>query len=128
MSRIKIAISAEGNNIEARVDPRFGRCEYFAITSEDKDQWEHISNPGASAGGGAGIHTAQELVNRKVECVLTGRIGPNAMDVLQAAGIKVYTGASGTVREAFEQYKNGLLTQSSTANASPHEGMGRGRK
>ena len=125
---MKLAISAEGNSIEARVDARFGRCEYFAITSEDKEQWEFISNPGVSAGVGAGIHTAQELVNRKVECVLTGRIGPNAMAVLQAAGIKVYTGASGTVREAFEQYNNGLLALSTTANAIPHEGMGKGRK
>jgi predicted Fe-Mo cluster-binding NifX family protein len=49
----------------------------------------------SSFGGGAGIQAAQTVANRGVEAVITGQIGPNAVRVLNSAGIAVYVGASG---------------------------------
>lgn len=125
---MKIAVSAAAKMPEAQVDPRFGRCNCFAIVDVQQGQWEFLPNPGVSAGGGAGIHAAQELVNRKVGGVLTGQVGPNAVAVLQAAGIEVYTGVSGTVRKAVELYRQGELSPATAANAMPHEGMKMKRK
>ena len=42
--------------------------------------------------------------------VITGNCGPNAMQVIMAAGVQVYLGQSGTVRDIVEAYKNGRLT------------------
>jgi predicted Fe-Mo cluster-binding NifX family protein len=123
---MKIAISAVDTTLDAEIDPRFGRCRYFIIADADTMEFEILDNSGAMAGGGAGIATAQTLVNKGLEAVLTGNCGPNAYQVLSAAGIKVVTGVSGTVRQAIVDYKSGKLKTSSQPNVPGHFGMGRG--
>ena len=123
---MKIAISATAANLDADVDPRFGRCQYFDIVDPDTMEFESLENSGAMAGGGAGIATAQTISGKGVEAVLTGNCGPNAHQVLSAAGIKIVTGVSGKVRQAIEDYKSGKLKASSQPNVPGHFGMGGG--
>ncbi len=123
---MKIAISATGKTLNDTIDPRFGRCQYFVFIDPDTRQFEAADNTSASAGGGAGISTAQSVASKKVEAVLTGNCGPNAYQVLSAAGIKVITGVSGKIGEAVEAYKNGKFETSTQPNVSDHFGMGRG--
>jgi predicted Fe-Mo cluster-binding NifX family protein len=123
---MKIAISAMGTTLDAEIDPRFGRCQYFIIVDADTMQFEVVENSGAMAGGGAGISTAQTIAGKGIEAVLTGNCGPNAYQVLSAAGIKVVTGVSGKVREAIQDYKSGKLKASSQPNVVGHFGMGGG--
>ena len=85
-------ITATAPNLNADIDPRFGRCQYFIIADPDTMEFEALENSGATAGGGAGIATAQTLVSKSIEAVLTGNCGPNAYEALAAAGIKVVTG------------------------------------
>ena len=122
---MKIAISATGLDLSAQVDPRFGRCQYFVIVDPDSMQFESVENSSAMAGGGAGIASAQLIASKGVEAVLTGNCGPNAFNVLEAAGIKVMTGVSGTVQDAVDGHKLGKYHASSQANVAPHSGMGR---
>ena len=122
---MKIAVSATATDLSAQVDPRFGRCRYFIIVDPDSMEFESIENSSVMAGGGAGVATAQLIVGKEVEAVLTGNCGPNAFSVLEAAKIKVMTGVSGNVREAVGSYKAGGLNAASQANVSPHSGMGR---
>ncbi len=124
---MKIAISAVGQSLDSQVDPRFGRCQNFVIIDMDTMEFEAIANESAAAAGGAGIATAQMIAGKGVEAVLTGNCGPNAFGVLNSAGIKVMTGATGTVHEAIESYKAGKLQASSQASAGAHSGMKRGR-
>lgn len=123
---MKIAISAMGATLEAEIDPRFGRCRYFIVADPDTMEFEALENSGAMAGGGAGISTAQTIGGKGVEAVLTGNCGPNAYQVLTAAGIKVVTGVSGKVQDAIQNYKSGKLKASSQPNVGEHFGMGRG--
>ena len=76
-----------------------------------------------TAGGGAGIATAQAIAAKGVEVVLTGNCGPNAYQVLKAAGIKVITGVSGKVQDALHDYKGGKYQISAQSNVSDHFGM-----
>lgn len=120
---MKIAICTQGKNPAAPVDPRFGRCNFFALVDTEQEKWEFIPNPGGAAGGGAGIQAAQELVKREVEAVLAGRVGPNATAVLQAAGVAVYTTTAGTVEEAYRQFLRQEQKPLTAANAPPHAGI-----
>ena len=121
---MKIAVSATGPSLDAEVDPRFGRCQYFIIVDPDTMKFEVIENSSAMAPGGAGISTAQLIASKGVEAVLTGNCGPNAFRVLSADGIKVVTGAVGRVQDAIQDYKSGRLQSSSQPNVSGHFGMG----
>jgi predicted Fe-Mo cluster-binding NifX family protein len=123
---MKIAISATGPTLDAEVDPRFGRCQYFIIADPETMEYESLENSSAMAGGGAGISTAQTIAGHGVQTVLTGNCGPNAFQVLSAAGIQVITGVSGKVKDAIQTYKSGGFQSSSQANVGDHFGMGGG--
>ena len=121
---MKICISSTGKNLDAIVDQRFGRCQYFLIVDTDTMKIKTISNEATLSSGGAGIQAAQIVTKEDIESVITGNIGPNAFSILQAAGIKIYTGAQGTIKEVIENYKNGKLLETGSANVGSHSGIG----
>jgi len=121
---MKIAISASGSDLVAQVDPRFGRCQYFIIADSETLEFEAMDNASAMAAGGAGIAAAQSVVGKGAQAVLTGNCGPNAHQVLSAAGIQVITGVSGVVKQAIEDFQSGKFQASSQANVPDHFGSG----
>jgi len=104
---MKICITSEGKNLDSNVDPRFGRCQYFIIVDTDSLEFEAVENPNIDSMGGAGIQSGQLVVSKGAKSVLTGNVGPNAHQVLSAAGISIFVGVSGTVKEAIDGYKKG---------------------
>jgi len=90
-------------------------------------KFETVTNPGSMASGGAGIQAAQLVVDRGTNAVLTGHVGPNAYNALNAGGVSIYVGITGTVREAVNQFKAGSLQATSSPTAPAHMGMGGGR-
>jgi predicted Fe-Mo cluster-binding NifX family protein len=124
---MKICVSATANNLEAQVDPRFGRCQYFIIVDSETMQFEAIPNMAAGASGGAGIQAAQTIADKGVKVVITGNVGPNAFGALSAAGIEIVTGAFGAVKEVVEKFKKGEYGKTGAPTVGEHSGMGRGR-
>ena len=104
---MKICVTSQGNNLDSQVDPRFGRCQYFIIADTETLEFEAIENPNVGAMGGAGIQSGQLVASKQVKAIITGNVGPNAFQTLQAAGVEVVTNASGSVKEAVEKYKKG---------------------
>jgi predicted Fe-Mo cluster-binding NifX family protein len=84
---MKICISSAGNDLNAKVDPRFGRCQNFLFVDIDTLEAEAVQNLAASSGGGAGTKAAQLVADKRVEAVLTGNVGPNAYTAIEAAWI-----------------------------------------
>jgi predicted Fe-Mo cluster-binding NifX family protein len=123
---MKIAVSAAAPSLDAEVDPRFGRCQYFIIVDAETMEFETLDNSNAMASGGAGISTAQMIAEKGVEVVLTGNCGPNAYQTLSAAEIKVVTGVGGKIKDAVEAYKAGKLQANPQPSVSSHYGMGAG--
>ena len=120
---MKIAVSATAPGLDAEVDPRFGRCQYFIIVDPQSMEFEALDNSNAMAAGGAGISTAQMIAGKGVEVVLTGNCGPNAYQTLSAAGIQVITGVSGRIKDAIEAFKSGKFQSSSQPSVGDHYGM-----
>lgn len=124
---MKIAVSSLGNDLNAQVDPRFGRCQFFLIVDAETLEFKALSNESAMASGGAGIQAAETVSREGVEVMITGNVGPNAYRTLNAAGIKIATGAGGiTVKEALEKFKRGELGETASATVDSHAGMGGG--
>ena len=125
---MKICVSSTGENLDAQVDPRFGRCSYFLIVDTDTMSFKSISNESAMTSGGAGIQAAQTVAKAGAEVVITGNMGPNAFQTLSAAGIMVFTGVNETIKEAIEKYKKGELKETTAPSVSSHFGMKAGGK
>ena len=123
---MKIVVTSTAPNLDAEIDPRFGRCQYFIIVDPDTMDFEALENSSMMAGGGAGISAAQNIVSKGAEVVLTGNCGPNAYQVLSGAGINIITGVTGKVKDAIENYKSGKLKAGSQPNVSAHFGTGGG--
>lgn len=124
---MKLSVSSSGQSLDAQVDPRFGRCAYFAIIETEGDEiisHEIIENESAGARRGAGIQAAQTIANKGADVTITGNVGPNAFNALSSAGVKVVAGASGSVKDAVEAYLRGELKETS----EPTNKMGKGRR
>ncbi len=121
---VKIAISATQPTLEADVDPRFGRCACFLLVDSDSGQLlQAEKNVFAAASGGAGTQAAQRIAEWGAEAVLTGNIGPNAFQILDAAKISTYPGVSGSVKDAIASFQSGKLTRANSPTARAHQGM-----
>ena len=123
---MKIAISASGPDFNSQIDPRFGRCAYFIIAETDDMSYEALNNASMSLGGGAGIAATQSVASKGVKAVITGNCGPNAVNTLTAAGVQLYVGQSGSVKEAVERFRANQLNATSEPNVVDHFGMGGG--
>ena len=124
---MKICITSQGNTLESQIDPRFGRCAYFIIIDPDSLEFEVIENINAQSMGGAGIQSGQLISEKGVTALITGNVGPNAFQTLQASGIEIITGVSGIVREAAEKYQTGDFSPTKDATVGPHHGSNKGK-
>jgi predicted Fe-Mo cluster-binding NifX family protein len=118
---MKIAITAQGEQMQSPVDPRFGRAKWFIVIDSGTGEFEAVDNKkNFDAGQGAGIQAGRNVAELGVEAVVTGNVGPKAFATLQAAGISVHIGAKGTVKEALDQFKAGELQAAQGANVKGH--------
>ena len=118
---MKIAVSARGEHLDAEVDPRFGRARYILIVDTETMACEVLDNSAnVNAFKGAGIQAATMVADKGAQVLVTGYCGPNAFRTVQAAGMKVVTDATGTVREAVETVKTGRAAYCSAPNAEGH--------
>lgn len=118
---MRVAVTSQGPELTSQVDPRFGRAAYFIIADTEGDAFSAVANDqNVNAAQGAGVQSAQAVVDQGVEAVLTSHCGPKAFRVLAAAGVRVYVGASGTVSQALEQLKAGSLEQAPQPDVEGH--------
>jgi predicted Fe-Mo cluster-binding NifX family protein len=117
--KLKIAISSTGKNIEDNVSDVFGRCPYFVIAEiENREikRTEIIENKSTGQMSGAGISAAQLMAGKNVNAVITGNVGPRALDALEQFDIKVYSG-SGAIKEVLQEFMDGKLKNSKDENS-----------
>lgn len=104
-----IALPVEENKTETMLCPSFGRAPYFMVQDTETGKTDFLENSAAASPGGAGPKAAQQLVDSKVEAVLTPRCGENAAEVLQAAGIKVFKTLALPAEENIRLFKGNTL-------------------
>ena len=118
---MKIVITSRGEDLDAEVDPRFGRAQYFILFETDDDSFSVLDNKqNLNAPQGAGIQAAQHIIDAGAAGLITGNCGPKAFQVLSAAGIPVYLEGRGTVKETIETFKAGTMAPSKASNRNGH--------
>jgi len=108
MTRYAVPI-ASFEGLKSRVNDHFAMSEDFVILEAEGDKILDVRS----------IHNEQAdekkaadfLIDNGVEVVLCGRIGTCMMRILQDQGVAIYSGAEGTVREAFKDHRAGKLTE-----------------
>ena len=114
---MKIAVTSTGTDLDAQVDPRFGRAAYILIVDSKTFEFEVLDNKeSVNALKGAGIQAAKMVSEKQAGVLLTGFCGPNAFKVLKAVNIGVANYADGSARDAVKAYLDGKLPLSDKAN------------
>ncbi|HNX47151.1 MAG TPA: NifB/NifX family molybdenum-iron cluster-binding protein [Methanomassiliicoccales archaeon] len=101
---MKVAVTSSGPGTEDLMDDRLGRCPYFVIMDTSSGSIESFANPAIDASSGAGTKAMQALIDKGVEVVITGRIGPHAQAMLEETDLKGVTGRSGIVGQVLKDY------------------------
>lgn len=112
---MRIAVSACQPNLRSDVDTVFGKCAYFIVVDMESNEFEAYKNENARDPAYAGVQVARFLSRKGVHAVITGVIGPQALQVLSGAGIEVYTGVTSQVRKALQAFHKGKLLPTSHA-------------
>jgi len=87
---MRIVVSTNGKDLDSEASPVFGRCPIYMFVDTETFEFEAVDNPAMSAAGGAGIQAAQFIVSQGAQAVVSGHMGPNAYQVLAAAGVPIY--------------------------------------
>lgn len=98
---------------QAEISNRFGRAQYLSIY--ENGDYEIVENSATRAMGGAGVQTAQYVVNKNADILIARNIGPKAWQVLSASNIKVYEGISSSLDNNIKAYKENKLKKLNTA-------------
>jgi len=118
---MKLAITAAGDDLQAPLDPRFGRAARFILYDTETKEFDVVDNAqNLNAPQGAGVQSAETVSRLGAECLLTGHCGPKAFRTLTAAGIRIYTGLSGSVADAIHRYESGQLEAAADADVEGH--------
>lgn len=92
-------------NWQSKLDDRFGRATGYAVYDDGSKDMHFVENIHKDGGHGVGIKAAQMVINEGADVVLaSGPIGPKAMEILEAAQLKIHTDLGNvTLEEAFNK-------------------------
>src|SRR5690554_2588256 len=98
---MKIAVSVQGTTLDDPVEERFCRAARFILFDLEDESYKVIDNKQVyNAPQGAGIQTAQNIINAGAEAVITGHVGPKAFRVLKSTDVSVHLARKITVQDA----------------------------
>jgi len=86
---MKVAITSKGNNLDSKLDERFGRCSYFVIYDTETKGMEFLPNPNKDAQEGAGPASVQIVASRDVRKIISGEFGIKIKSLLDRLNIQM---------------------------------------
>lgn len=116
-----IAVTAFEESISSEIDSRFGRAKKFMVYDLEKESYSFIDNDqNLNSPQGAGIQSAQKVVEAGAQVLITGHCGPKAFHLLETAGVPVFLSEKITLKEAVEKYRKNELKKIGIADVEGH--------
>ncbi len=105
-----IAITSCGENLDSKIDPRFGRAQKFIIYDLQQEAFHAVDNSiNLNLAQGAGIQAAKTVIDSGAQVLISGHCGPKAFKVLNDSEIKVFHSEDVSVKDVISSYKSGKL-------------------
>lgn len=123
---MKLCIPTMGNRgMDEVVGEHFGRVPTYTIVDQETGNTSVIENNTMHMGG---TGYAPDLISgHGADVMLCGGLGRRAIRFFEDAGIMVYVGARGTVKDAIEMFNRGELVKATDETAcSQHAFRGEG--
>lgn len=115
---MRVAITSQGSDMTSAVDQRFGRARFFVVVDTGSERFSaHDNSQNLDAVQGAGIQATEDVMNKGVDSVITGRVGSRAFTTLRAGDVEVFIGATGSVENALEQFSADQLQRANEPRA-----------
>ena len=125
---MNIAVAIQKPEIHSAVSDSFGKSEYFLFFDTQSNRERIIRNPFLETLGGAGIQTAQLLIENNADAIIVNQIGWNAFSVLSSAGVKVFHFTGRTAEDAIKNFMEGKLLRIEAPNNSVKPGQNKNVK
>ncbi|MCE5213959.1 MAG: NifB/NifX family molybdenum-iron cluster-binding protein [Methanobacterium sp.] len=116
---MKLAITSEDQDLNSDISPVFGRSPYLILVDLDENgikKFQSIRNP-TLIEFGTGNTLAQLIVNKEVEAVISGEMGPIVFLILRNAGIKIYKYAEMNAKKNIKLFIAGRLKEVKTLSS-----------
>lgn len=128
-----IAITSDGSESSSLVAEKFGRASFIIMFDTEKNTFLSLRNPYANLFDGAGIQTAQFIIEHNPSLVITVDIGLNPLRFLNSTGIKVYSCSQKQIQFVINEFLEGKLSEVKQKiirklNRRMHRGKGDKRK
>lgn len=123
---MRIAISAdEDKGLDSAVGTHFGRCPFFVLVDMEGDEIQAVNTvPNPYYGQHQPGQVPGFVHSQKANVMLASGMGGRAITFFEQFGIEAATGASGTVRQALEQYLGQQLQEAAPCHESVDHGHG----
>lgn len=119
---MKICVPTMGNKgLEEKVYGHFGSAPFFTVVDTETEAVEVIDNQNQHHSHGS-CHPMIALDGKGVNAIVTGGMGRRAIEMLNAANVKVYQATGETVSQVVKEYKSGGLKELSPETACAGHG------
>jgi predicted Fe-Mo cluster-binding NifX family protein len=116
MNNMKICLPTIGEKgLDNQIGEHFGRVPTYTIVDINTNDVKVIENTSEHMGGQG--HPPEIMAREGVNIMVCRGLGRRAIMMFEQLGIDVYIGASGTVRDAIELFKQGKLQKASMSDA-----------
>lgn len=113
---MKICVPTMGQGgMNEDICQHFGRAPTFTIVDLDSQEIKVLPNVSQHMGG-KGLPT-ETIFASDVQVMIVGGLGPKAVQAFNQAGIEVFVGAAGTVKDAIDDWKTEMLSLADMDNA-----------
>ena len=113
---MKICVPTMGEaGMQEAICQHFGRAPTFTIIDLDSGKITVLPNVSEHMGG-TGLPT-ETIFAAGVQLMIVGGLGPKAVSLFNQAGVDVFVGAIGTVKDAVDDWQADMLSHADLDNA-----------